>query len=88
MGVEYLESYFPFYSWYVIIKLLGDGGVLNVIFPFLFLVCYNSSGVSPSEYSVIFPFLFLVCYNTVPVRCMMDEVIFPFLFLVCYNIFS
>ena len=34
-------SYFPFYSWYVIIK--DDDGNIKyfVIFPFLFLVCYN-----------------------------------------------
>ena len=34
-------SYFPFYSWYVIIKFHAYSHAKLVIFPFLFLVCYN-----------------------------------------------
>ena len=34
-----------------------------VIFPFLFLVCYNLKEFPSITSSVIFPFLFLVCYN-------------------------
>ena len=37
----------------------------TVIFPFLFLVCYNLDEVKYLCKCVIFPFLFLVCYNRV-----------------------
>lgn len=36
-----------------------------VIFPFLFLVCYNTTALGNLASVVIFPFLFLVCYNRV-----------------------
>ena len=36
-----------------------------VIFPFLFLVCYNETVTQNGDVTVIFPFLFLVCYNRV-----------------------
>ena len=36
---------------------------MEVIFPFLFLVCYNSNVPWSGITDVIFPFLFLVCYN-------------------------
>ena len=57
----------------------------HVIFPFLFLVCYNGANFYGADLYVIFPFLFLVCYNIVPHGKLLGVVIFPFLFLVCYN---
>ena len=59
------RSYFPFYSWYVII--IREQLILQrlVIFPFLFLVCYNRINYQHMCVIVIFPFLFLVCYNRV-----------------------
>ena len=80
-----MRSYFPFYSWYVIITTVdGDMGI-EVIFPFLFLVCYNYQGNIIGIACVIFPFLFLVCYNQLRQINKQLTVIFPFLFLVCYN---
>ena len=56
-----------------------------VIFPFLFLVCYNDYIKVLETTIVIFPFLFLVCYNVLVLVIVDIAVIFPFLFLVCYN---
>ena len=58
---------------------------MYVIFPFLFLVCYNDMPTIELSGTVIFPFLFLVCYNVMPTIELRGIVIFPFLFLVCYN---
>ena len=51
---------------------------IRVIFPFLFLVCYNHFLKCLLSRTVIFPFLFLVCYNNADPQAICSVSYFPF----------
>ena len=85
IGIGLYLSYFPFYSWYVIIETGKCSEAIWSYFPFYswYVIIKTEEYAEPGE--VIFPFLFLVCYNQSASRVKRCDVIFPFLFLVCYN---